>query len=41
MLKVAEVARCRRYDEIVNERFGIIDQRKQNGDFHRLFAEIG
>jgi integrase len=33
MLKVAEVARCRRYDEIVNERFGIIDQRKQNGDF--------
>lgn len=33
MKRKAEAIRCRRYEEVVNEKFGLFDERKLKGDF--------
>ncbi len=40
MKRKAEAFRCRRYEEIVNEKFGLLDERKLKGDFLAYYRQV-
>ena len=40
MERKAEIIRCRRYEEILNEKYGIIDKKQQKGDFLAYLQEL-
>ena len=40
MAKKAEVIRCRRYEDVVSQRLGILDERRLKGDFLAYYRQI-
>ena len=40
MAKKAEVIRCRRYEDVVSQRLGILDERRLKGDFLAYYREV-
>jgi len=40
MYRKAEVVRCRRYEEVVSEKLGILDDRRMKGDFLEYYRKI-